>query len=186
MNSFSAYSVVSVLVVLTTLLISLGVEAQTCVPSGTLQGIEPPPGECNTDFDAECCKPGEVYDTYGCSPTEQRAVLTLNSFQEGGDGGGPSACDNQYHQDNTPVVALSTGWFNNQARCLRQIIINGNGRSVMATVVDECDSTMGCDKEHAYQPPCDSNTVDASPAVWEALGVSDEERGNLDITWSDA
>ena len=25
-----------------------------------------------------------------------KAILTLNSFEKGGDGGGPSECDNQY------------------------------------------------------------------------------------------
>lgn len=54
-------------------------------------------------------------------------------------------------------------------------------------VVDECDSTMGCDKDHDYQPPCPNNIVDASKAVWEALGISDpDDVGSLEITWSDA
>lgn len=53
-------------------------------------------------------------------------------------------------------------------------------------VVDECDSTMGCDDEHDYQPPCPNNIVDASRAVWEALGVPEGDWGELDITWSDA
>ncbi|KAF4394118.1 hypothetical protein F8388_017931 [Cannabis sativa] len=39
-------------------------------------------------------------------------------------------------------------------------------------VVDECDSTAGCDADHDYQPPCPNNIVDASKAVWKALGVS--------------
>ncbi|KAK4372319.1 hypothetical protein RND71_007703 [Anisodus tanguticus] len=33
-------------------------------------------------------------------------------------------------------------------------------KCVKTKVVDECDSTMGCD-EHDYQPPCPNNTVDA-------------------------
>ncbi|KAI3985518.1 hypothetical protein MKX01_033832 [Papaver californicum] len=138
MKSFLSFNVVLVLVLLASILISLGVEAQTCKPS-----------ECKTDFDAECCKPGTYYITYN------------------GDGGGPTTCDNRYHPNNTPVLALSTG-------------------CVMAKVVDECDSAMGCDKEHAYQPPYRNNIVDASPAVWKALGVPREKWGNLDITWSDA
>ncbi|KAI3840826.1 hypothetical protein MKW92_034812 [Papaver armeniacum] len=185
MNSFFSSNVITVLVLLTTILISRGVDAQTCKPSGTLIGVEPPPGECNTDFDADCCKPGKSYTTYKCSPTDRRAVLTLNDFEEGGDGGGASACDGKYHPNKTPVVALSTGWFNNGKRCLRQITIKGNGRSVVAKVVDECDSAMGCDEEHGYQPPCRNNIVDASPAVWKALGVPRKKWGELDITWSD-
>lgn len=163
-------------------------EAQSCKPSGKIRGIKPPPGQCNTENDSDCCKKGKLYTTYNCSPqvvSQTKATLTINSFQKGGDGGGPSECDNQYHDDDTPVVALSTGWYNGGSRCLKDIIISANGRSVKAKVVDECDSTMGCDKVHDYQPPCRNNIVDASKAVWEALGVphsSDE----LDITWTDA
>lgn len=53
-------------------------------------------------------------------------------------------------------------------------------------VVDECDSTMGCDSDHDFQPPCPNNIVDASKAVWKALGVPEKDWGELDITWSDA
>ncbi|KAK1428185.1 hypothetical protein QVD17_17014 [Tagetes erecta] len=91
-------------------------------------------------------------------------------------------CDNQYHSDDTPVVALSTGWYKGGDRCHKHITINGNGRSVKAVVVDECDSTMGCDADHDYQPPCPNNIVDASKAVWKALGVSEDNWGDLDIT----
>uniref|UniRef100_K4ATN5 Uncharacterized protein n=1 Tax=Solanum lycopersicum TaxID=4081 RepID=K4ATN5_SOLLC len=115
-----------------------------------------------------------MYTTYKCSPPvtdNTKAILTLNSFENGGNGGGPSECDNQYHSDDTPVVALSIGWYNGGDRCLNYITISANGRSVKAKVVDECDSTMGCDDEHDYQPPCPNNIVDASKAVWEALGI---------------
>ncbi|KAL7258938.1 hypothetical protein ACSBR1_004947 [Camellia fascicularis] len=105
------------------------------------------------------------------SSSQTKAVLTLNSFQEGGDGGGPSECDNKYHPNDTPVVALSTGWYNRGSRCHNYITVSANGQSVKALVVDECDSTMGCDGDHDYQPPCPNNIVDASKAVWEALGV---------------
>ncbi|MCD9561398.1 hypothetical protein HAX54_020501 [Datura stramonium] len=86
---------------------------QACQPSGKIKGIKPPPGQCNPENDSDCCKQGKMYTTYKCSPPvtgNTKAVLTLNSFQKGGDGGGPSECDNQYHSDDTPVVALSTGW----------------------------------------------------------------------------
>ncbi|KAM1068646.1 hypothetical protein ACFX2I_000602 [Malus domestica] len=115
--------------------------------------------------------------------------LILNSSEKEkkkGDGGGPSECDNQYHNDNTPVVALSTGWPSNGDRCHEHIRINGNGRSVVVMVVDECDSTEGCDVDHDYQPPCPNNILDASKAVWKALGVPQNQRGGLDITWSNA
>ncbi|OVA12133.1 hypothetical protein BVC80_1773g18 [Macleaya cordata] len=184
-NSFSS-NVLLFFFLLVTILSSIEIiEAQTCGPSGQLRG-QPPPDQCNQENNSECCVEGELYTTYTCSPPVGQAILTLNSFQEGGDGGGPSQCDNSYHSDDTPVVALSTGWFNNQQRCLKKINISGNGRSVVATVVDQCDSTRGCDEEHAYQPPCRNNIVDGSRAVWEALGVTEENRGELDIVWSDA
>lgn len=167
----------------------LSVEAQTCNQSGKIRGIKPPRGHCNKGDDSDCCKKGQLYPVYKCSPhvsKRTKATLTLNSFQEGGEGGGPSACDGKYHSDNTLVVALSTGWFNNRKRCLDYIIIHGNGRSVKAKVVDECDSTVGCDAEHDYQPPCPNNIVDASKAVWKALRVKQSDWGEMEITWSDA
>ncbi|KAF8412271.1 hypothetical protein HHK36_000232 [Tetracentron sinense] len=164
------------------------IEAQTCRPSGSIRGKKSPSGHCNTENDL-CCIAGKLYTTYKCSPPvsqSTKAVLTINSFEKGGDDGSPSKCDNRYHSDDTPVVALSTGWFNNESRCLKNIKISANGRSVVAMVVDECDSAMGCDSDHDYQPPCPNNIVVASRAVWEALGVPLSHWGELDIIWSDA
>ncbi|KAL6126135.1 hypothetical protein ACLB2K_074186 [Fragaria x ananassa] len=186
MKSFFSKGSVLVILLLTIFLVS---DAQQCRPSGRIRGKKPPPGQCNQEDDSDCCKAGKMYPTYTCSPSmsgNTQAYLTLNSFEEGGDGGGPSECDGQYHDDNTPVVALSTGWYNSGSRCLKNIRINGNGQSVVAMVVDECDSTEGCDADHDYQPPCPNNIVDASKAVWKALGVSKDNWGGLDITWSDA
>ncbi|KAM7276387.1 hypothetical protein ACFE04_018253 [Oxalis oulophora] len=108
----------------------------------------------------------------------EKAVLTVNSFEEGGDGGGPSKCDERYHSNNARVVALSTRWYNGGSRCLKHITIYGNGNSVDAKVVDECDSNAGCA----------TNVVDASSAVWEALGVpkTSDQYGYIDIYWADA
>ncbi|XWS46069.1 hypothetical protein CRYUN_Cryun14cG0032800 [Craigia yunnanensis] len=164
-------------------------DPNTCKPCGKIRGKKPPPKKCNRDHDSDCCEEGKLYDIYKCSPevsNHTKATLTLNGFGDGDDGGGPSECDNQYHKDTELVVALSTGWFNKEKRCLKYINIHGNGKSVEAKVVDECDSTMGCDDEHDYQPPCDNNIVDASEAVWAALGVPVNERGGMDIYWSDA
>lgn len=83
------------------------------------------------------------------------------------------------------MVALSTGWLDHQHRCFENITIYANGRSVKAMVVDEDDSTKGCDPARDYQPPCPSNIVDASKAVWKALGVPSHDWGELDIYWSD-
>ncbi|ONM05584.1 Ripening-related protein grip22 [Zea mays] len=49
------------------------------------------------------------------------------------------------------------------------------GRSVVARVVDECDSRHGCK----------DNIVDTSKAVWDALGL-DTNVGEVPVTWSDA
>uniref|UniRef100_M8BPT4 Ripening-related protein 4 n=1 Tax=Aegilops tauschii TaxID=37682 RepID=M8BPT4_AEGTA len=66
-------------------------------------------------------------------------------------------------------------------RCNKMIHINGNGRAVLSKVVDECDSVYGCDTEHNFEPLCPYNDVDASPAVWKALGLK-EEIGVFKIT----
>ncbi|XP_065859901.1 kiwellin-1-like [Euphorbia lathyris] len=174
---------------LTIVIYSINIEAKPCKPSGKLRGKKPPPNKCKRDNDSVCCVEGKLYTTYNCSPpvtTHTKALLTLNSFEKGKDGGGPSECDKQFHSDDIPIVALSTGWFNKMGRCFHNITIKGNGRSVAAMVVDECASTIGCDEPHDYQPPCGNNIVDASKAVWKALGVPENERGSLDITWFDA
>ncbi|KAG6781061.1 hypothetical protein POTOM_013942 [Populus tomentosa] len=172
------YPTLTYLLVLFVLLVTASalVEAQKCKPSGKVKGKKPLKNQCNQDNGAECCEQGKFYTTYKCSPpvsTHTKEILTINSFEEGGDGGGPSECD---------------GWFGNKKRCRHHITINGNGRSVKALVVDHCDSTMGCDGEHGYQPSCPNNIVDASKAVWKALGVNekDKEWGWMDVTWSDA
>ncbi|XP_069154616.1 kiwellin-1-like [Solanum lycopersicum] len=152
-----------------------------CQPSGKIRGIKPPPGQCNTENDSDCCKKGKMYTTYKCSPPvtgNTKVVLTLNSFQKGGDGGGPSECDNQYHFDDTPVHFLEFFLSQNVQNIMTPILL--------MTVVDECDSTMGCDDEHDYQPPCPNNIVDASKEVWEALGIPKGDWGDYDITWSDS
>ncbi|KAK8356058.1 hypothetical protein V6Z12_A05G330600 [Gossypium hirsutum] len=156
------------------LIIFLSVEAQTCSPSGKVKGKTLPPGQCNQENGSDCCKDGKWYMKYKCSPlvsSQTKATLTLNSFERDGDGGAPSECDNQYHSDNDPVVALSTGWYNNEKRCLNYINIHSNGKSVRAKVVDES--------------PCPNNIADASKAVWKALGVPESDWGGMDIYWSD-
>ncbi|XP_028076869.1 putative ripening-related protein 2 [Camellia sinensis] len=151
------------LLILFSLLVAQCQEAkpQVCKPSGNIRGRKPPPGQCNKENNSDCCVQGKLYPIYRCSPSvsgQTKAVLTLNSFQDGGDGGGPSECDNKYHPDDTPVVALSTGWYNSGSRCHNYITISANGRSVKAMVVDECDSTMGCNSPVWCSPPVTNNT----------------------------
>ena len=113
-------------------------------------------GNCEERIAPDCCEDGKRYPQYHCSPpvtAPTKAVLTLNSFEKGKDGGGPSECDNAYHSDKDMVVALSTGWFKNMARCGHCIKITANGKSVYAKVVDECNSIYGCDDDHNYEQP---------------------------------
>lgn len=41
---------------------------------------------------------------------------------------------------------------------------------------------MRCNDEHNFQPPYTNNNVDASKAVWKALGISKAELGYGDYT----
>jgi hypothetical protein len=73
------------------------------------------------------------------------AVMTLNGFQQGEGGGGPAACDGQYHSDEELIVSLSSEWFDGGARCGKQILIwYSSNFHIFATVVDECSD---CDNE---------------------------------------
>nr|GMD69468.1 kiwellin-like [Ipomoea batatas] len=148
-------------------------------------GSTPTPGDCEPVGSMTCN--GETKPTYQCSPpvtSSTAATLTLNDFSEGGDGGAPSECDGQFHDNDERVVALSTGWYSGGSRCGRTIRITAsNGRSTTAKVVDECDSMHGCDDEHAGQVPCDNNIVDGSAAVWDALGL-DQDLGRVPVTWA--
>ncbi|KAL0397894.1 UNVERIFIED_CONTAM: Kiwellin-1 [Sesamum calycinum] len=139
--------------------LNLKVDAKSCKPSGKIKGKKPPKDQCNQENDSDCCEEGKYYDIYKCSPkvtAHTKAVLTINSFEK------------------------RRRW------CFKNITIYGNGKNVNAMVVDECDSTKGCDADHDYQPPCDNNIVDGSKAVWEALGVPKNDRGLMDIHWTDA
>jgi len=103
--------------------------------------------------------------------------MTVTSFEADGSGGGPAACDGGYHNNGDPLAALSTAWYGDGSRCLKPIRITSTqtGRSVMAEVVDECDTDSGCK----------DNEVSTSQAVWEALGLT-TNIGEVSITWSDA
>lgn len=99
------------------------------------------------------------------------------------------SCLDYWPKDTDLIVALSTGWYNGGSRCKKYITISsGNGKTARAMVVDECDSTVGCDKVHDGQPPCIYNDVDASAGVWKALGVSNtsDSYGYMNITWWDS
>ncbi|XP_078169007.1 putative ripening-related protein 1 [Carex rostrata] len=157
----------------------------TCHASGYLIGKS---GSCITQDYADCCQEGELYPQYSCSPpvtNNTDAVMDLGGFSNASEAGGPAECDNKYHNDTDLVVSLSTGWYNGGSRCTKKIRINGNGKSVLATVVDECDSVNGCMTNQNYEPPCSNNVIIASPGVWHALGIPTNME-QATITWSDA
>lgn len=99
-------------------------------------------GYCQSSGTLQCKE--KSYPQYRCSPrvsSSTQALLTLNDFSEGGDGGSPSKCDDSYHNNGERVVVLSTGWYNKGSRCEKIIRITAkNKNSVTAKVVDECDS----------------------------------------------
>lgn len=159
----------------------VSIDAYTWKPSRKIRRKNLPLEPCNKHNDTDYYKVVDRYYTTTFKRsllvnTQNKATLTLNSFENGGDGGGPSECDSQYHSDDTLVVALSTIWFNHKRRCSQSITIYGNGKKVDAKVVDECDSTRGCR----------NNIVDASKAVWMALEVTKSNWGEMDIYWTDA
>ncbi|XBI23920.1 hypothetical protein VPH35_049079 [Triticum aestivum] len=99
------------------------------------------------------------------------AVMTVNGFQEGEGGGGPAACDGQYHSDDEFVVSLSSEWYAGGARCGRAIrIVDPSNYGINAKVVDEC---AGCDNE-----------VGASSHIWKNFDL-DTSLGQVDMKWSD-
>ncbi|KAL3750965.1 hypothetical protein ACJRO7_011879 [Eucalyptus globulus] len=66
-------------------------------------------GGCQPSGNMHCH--GKSYPKYRCSPpvtSSTRATLTNDDFSKGGDGGGPSECDNSYHKNSELIVALST------------------------------------------------------------------------------
>ncbi|GLJ18360.1 hypothetical protein SUGI_0324960 [Cryptomeria japonica] len=107
------------------------------------------------------------------SASERRGRMTVNSFEKGGDGGGPSACDGHFHSNKDHWVALPPSTFDHNSNCFRKLKISARGKSTVATVIDECAK------------PCKDDIVDASESVWKALGVhhGDNDFGLMPITW---
>ncbi|CAI9278007.1 unnamed protein product [Lactuca saligna] len=102
-----------------------------------------------------------------------QAPMTISSFEKGGDGGAPSACDGKYHSNSEYIVALSTKWYNHGQRCFDYIDIYYHDKSAKAMVIDECGSK-----------DCPDNIVVASKAIWVFLQVPHSEWGETVITWS--
>lgn len=99
--------------------------------SGKVVGKKLPPEENDSDL----CVPGKVLlnlQMFAASLQPYQAFLTFNVFEESGDS--PPYCDEKFHPNDTPVVALSTGWYDNASRCLKHINVTANGHSVLALV----------------------------------------------------
>ncbi|XP_057953820.1 kiwellin-like [Malania oleifera] len=154
-------------------------EGPSGVASGPLSGDD----DCHPSYNLTCVY--RDYPIFNCSPPVTactHARLMNVAFKDGGQGELPSTSCNK-NGTSANVVALSTGWFANMTRCGQMIRIWANGRNVTAEVVGECDSTAGCDTEHAMQPPCGPDVVDASDAVWRVLGLNASDTG-VDVTWA--
>ena len=155
----------------------------SCIPYGYIAVRKNQ--SCNSNDASDCCTIGNKYPIYKCSPSSNQGILTLNGFGKGEDGGSEAECDGKYHSNNEHIVALSTGWYGNGKNCGKNITIFLGNAKTTAKIVDECDSTAGCDSEHDHQPPCKNNIIDASAAVWKSLGVSpnDDIYGYANVTW---
>ncbi|KAF2318858.1 hypothetical protein GH714_011190 [Hevea brasiliensis] len=133
-------------------------------------------------------------------------IMVEQELVGGGGGGGEASCNGEMRILASPVARLEAKILLQEDATQRMTLIAAKmarmvlqqkkmlelyyhpwkWKSVKAKVVDECDSTMGCDADHDYQPPCANNIVDASKAVWKALGVPEDDWGEMDIYWSDA
>ncbi|KAE9460508.1 hypothetical protein C3L33_07593, partial [Rhododendron williamsianum] len=90
----------------------------------------------------------------------------------------------QCHSDSTPIVALTTGWYNGGSRCLKEMAVaHQNATSTTWTTHRLWHCRPGGTTEGAA--PC-PNDIDATKAMWEVLGVPRDSCGKLDITWTDA
>ncbi|KAK4705386.1 hypothetical protein P7C70_g829, partial [Phenoliferia sp. Uapishka_3] len=86
-------------------------------------------------------------------------------YQEGGTG----ACGS-VRKDSSYIVALNTAQYSS-GNCGKKVKITNtsNGKSVTATVADEC-------------PGCASHSLDLSTGAFDSIG--DEDTGVLPIKWS--
>lgn len=164
------------------------VSAATCHASGVIHGMG---RNCNRENGLDsCCIAGRRYPQFRCSPpvsNKTPAIMTVNRFENGEDHvTRMTSCDMRFHRDKELLVTLSSGWLklDGKNRCNKKIRVHANERSVLAKVVDECDSVNGCNEENDFEPPCRNNVLNASPGVWKALRLN-QTIGELKVTWSD-
>lgn len=131
--------------------------AATCHASGVLRGKGQ---HCSKERGLDsCCVAGKRYPQFKCSPpvsSKTPAIMTFTRFENGEDVIRQTSCDQRFHRDKELLVILSSGWLrlDGTNRCNMKIRISAaNGRSVVAKVVDECDSVSGCDEKHTTLDP---------------------------------
>ncbi|KAJ8766187.1 hypothetical protein K2173_021704 [Erythroxylum novogranatense] len=103
-----------------------------------------------------------------------KANLTFRDFSKRG-GGEKATCGDKYYRNTKNVVAISSDWLgDDEERCNKQISITGNGVTVTAEVVDECDISDNC--------------IAASRSVGKGLGIRRRKarKESIEVTWSDA
>ncbi|GAA5844870.1 hypothetical protein JCM9279_000025 [Rhodotorula babjevae] len=85
--------------------------------------------------------------------------------------GNAGACGST-HSDSDKIVALQTTMYGSGSYCGKTVVITNtsNGKSVTATVADECP---GCSS---------SESLDLSTGAFDSIG--DEDTGELSISWS--
>ncbi|KAK1267737.1 hypothetical protein QJS04_geneDACA000319 [Acorus gramineus] len=124
------------------------------------------------------------YPLYNCSPPitspSTQATLSFNLLLGPGSLLSPS-CDGVRHTQFDLVVSISTGWFLSGNLCGRSIRISAsNGRTVVARVVAQCNSASGC--RGLRQPPCGNNVIEATSAIFRALGLP--ILGSQSVQWT--
>ncbi|KAI6702490.1 hypothetical protein NL676_011626 [Syzygium grande] len=165
----------------------LGVEAQPCKPSGRFRGRKPPPKQCNLKIISNAAKKAASTQptgarlpfpikpkTHKLSTALKKAVMAV---------GDPSVIRSTIRIVLWWWLCRQGGWTTS----------TGASKILLSTLTEEVSrpwlwmrmTTKGCDPARDYQPPCPSNIVDASKAVWKALGVPSHDWGELDIYWSD-
>lgn len=80
--------------------------------------------------------------------------------------GSPGSCG-QWNDDSRPIVAVNSAQMND-AMCGQTVWIQGNGKTIEATVADTC-------------PTCESGSLDLSVGAFQQLSGLDA--GVVPITW---
>lgn len=100
------------------------------------------------------------------APLEKRAGGSGGQATYYYQGGNPGSCGN-WNGDDAMIVAVNSAQMNGNM-CGQPIWIQGNGKTIQATIADTC-------------PTCDSQSLDLSVAAFQELSGLDA--GVVPITW---